>query len=93
MADDDTAKFRILTVRFLQRDLGKLTEIEKALADDPKNHSLRSVWLQELREYRDRVSRLYDEWQFRYKDTEESSDPERVTLGRITRKTPIDVDE
>ena len=93
MADDDTAKFRILTVRFLQRDLGKLTEIEKALADDPKNQRLRSVWLQELREYRDRVSRLYDEWQFRYKDTEESSDPERVTLGRITRKTPIDVDE
>jgi hypothetical protein len=89
---DDSREFRNITIRFLERDMRKLIEIEQSLQKNPADEDLRLQWVTELREYSGRVSRLTVEWEERYKKIDDLGERFAIPLARVTSSSTEDTD-
>jgi hypothetical protein len=89
MVYDDTARLRMITLRFFERGIGGLALLRKDFDEFPTDHEARRRWVTEIREFADRAQGLADEWERRCPvDDMDRPSPKRESHAQIATPTP-----
>mgnify|MGYP001135411601 CR=1 FL=1 len=87
MHDDDTAKFRNLTLIYLEHQVEELRSVKEQLDATPRDDGLRRQWVDLVKDFSERASHLAREWEERYSWSGEEDD-----LGDSKPLARIDLD-
>lgn len=87
MHSDDTARFRNITLIYLERQVESLRQLKEQLDENPQDQELRMKWVDTVKDFGERASHLAREWMDRYPDRAEDGLGETQPVARIQLET------